>query len=323
MTDLTFLATAGMPFPFFRLPFEIRRLIYQDLFILDQKGNTIAPFSVRFCSHECPEITSLVSSSSPTYLSLRTLSCQALSLIRTCQQAHEECTDILYGDNVFRFDDLVAMNVPLSGVKGLYTPHCGISHMYFFLSVIGKANRLKIRHVQLRFYTRVFITFAGERDLRNNDCYDHSKGKASYVSDALDFFSESHRLQSLILEFKGQHCGARGFSIWFSEDSRLLRKLAQFKAIEYMSCHVDDEQFSSFGGLDDDTEALYNDAIDRYKEVKAKLMAAYPLETGQITSSSMSRRFQNDFISQAPGCKADEAEIDLGINQLYHCHIET
>ena len=84
---------------------------------------------------------------------------------------------------------------------------------------------MKVRHVVLKFYTDLFVTFPGEGIMWNiMEKQDHSG--ASFISDALDFFSQSHRLQSLVLSFEESYRGMAGFSILFSKDSRLYRQEA-------------------------------------------------------------------------------------------------
>lgn len=152
-----------MPFPFFRLPLEIRYMIYQHLFTPADKDTPVTPDIRRFhCGFEKNQTIILRGRSTIA------LHCQALSLIRTCQQAHEEGTIVLYGQNTFHFSDTPyfkdspyfddTSEVP----SGVVLPFCEVTYMYAFLSVIGKANRLRIRHLVLLFGDDTFITFPEE-----------------------------------------------------------------------------------------------------------------------------------------------------------------
>lgn len=277
-----------MPFPFFNLPFEIRNIIYKNLFTPADENQRIAPDPKHFGHH----------------MSLRPdranelLHCQALALTRTCQQAHKEVTNVLYGDNTFEFDDFPYYEKDEyrhSDIYecGVYFPACDIIYLYAFLSRIGKANRQKIRHFQLYLSTDLYVTDPAEDYLLRSGL----NGGASYISDALDFFSESHRLQTLVVWFHGSRSGLTAFSIWFSEGSRLMRRLKQFKAIERLACYTARHD-SGFDQVIDVEEAAYKKAIEKYKELKLKLAAADPLESGQIDSSSTKYGFQSDPIAQ-------------------------
>lgn len=277
-----------MPFPFFGLPFELRYMIYQDCFTPADKHQPIAPDVTHLRREE--------DVGRPSTQTTITLKCPALSFIRTCQQAHEEGTNVLYGDNTFRFGDSPYHQKQSSYSYGsVFTPFCEIFYMYPFLSVIGKANQLKIRHLELRFYIESFITFPEYRDLWNTNT-SNDNGRASYINDALNFFSESHRLQSLDLYFYGRYNGMAEFSIWFSKDSRLFRTLAQFKAIEKLRCRV--ENPPSNYHLNNAKCVVYKQAVDNYQELKVKLAAAYRLRRGQIDSSSAKNGFKSDPLSQ-------------------------
>lgn len=275
-----------MPFPFFSLPFELRYMIYQDCFTPADKDQPIAPDVARLRREE--EVNK------PSTQTTITLKCLALPFIRTCQQAHQEGTNVLYGVNTFRFGDS-PYHQEQSESGDAFTPFCHIIYMYTFLSVIGKANRLKIRHLELRFYSDSFITFPGERNVWNtytgNDSW-----RVIYIIDVLDFFSESHCLQSLDLYLLGRYNGMAQFSVWFSKDSSLLRTLAQFKAIEKMRCRV--ENPPSDYRLDGAKNVVYKQAVDNYQELKVKLAAAYRLGRGQIDPSSAKNGFKNDSFSR-------------------------
>ena len=186
--------------------------------------------------------------------------------------------------------------------------------MYSFLSVIGKANQSKIRHVELVFDTEMFLTFPGQCSIWTNvDQYEI--GGAGCISDALDFLSENHRLQSLYLSFEGLYEGMAGFSMCFSKDSRLARRFTQYKAIEKFECDIDgatpdivdlrrwSNELAWYGIANHQQLTLKKDceeAIENYQELKLKLEleAAHQKESGQHDSYPTKRRFQSDPISQ-------------------------
>ena len=80
------------PFPFFRLPLEIRRMVYLHVFHTPQPFGIITPdlgHIRRQYGDEYAVQTPMVHN----------------GLLHTCQQAYEEGTTVLYGANVFHFDD--------------------------------------------------------------------------------------------------------------------------------------------------------------------------------------------------------------------------
>ena len=175
-----------------------------------------------------------------------------------------------------------------------YPPHYEIFHFYPFLSVIGRANRMKLRHLDLKFYTYTICTGFGEDTVWDSK-HKSDLSATSSISHALDFLSESHRLQSLVLHFYGSHWGMARFSFQFSKDSELYRSLTQFKAISELKCCVD---MDGLFELDDAKYAVYEEAVDNYHELRVELAAAYALESERIASSSTKNGLQSDPISQ-------------------------
>ena len=236
-----------MPFPFFRLPFEIRLIIYRHLFTPTDRNTPIAPdvsrirrrreqhlFRVRmFAKGRNPRLRRDIDQNK---IELKpgtvTLKSQALSLVRTCQQAYEECTSVIYGDSTFQFDDEDdSLYKAAWSDSGVFFPHCEMIYLYPFLSEIGATNRMKIRHLVLKFNTESFVTFLGDNGLYAVR-YEPSNGGASFINDALDLFSESHQLQSLSLVFSESSDGMAGLLAFFTKGSRLYRRLTQFKSLE-------------------------------------------------------------------------------------------
>ena len=281
-----------MPFPFFRLPFELRYIIYQYLFTPEYRNSLNAPDVGRLSRAmrlNRPEIG--------PWRSIITLNCQALPLMRTCQQAHDESTSVLYGNNTFCFDDIPYDEEDFYwslNSSDFYPPHYEIFHFYPFLSVIGRANRMKLRHLDLKIYTYTIFAVPGEGTVWNSK-YKSDLSATSSIINALDFLSESHRLQSLVLHFQGSYWGMARFSLWFSKDCELYRSLTQFKAISELKCCVG---MDGLYELDDAKDAAYEEAVDNYHELRAELAAAYALESERIDSSSTKNGFQSDPISQ-------------------------
>ena len=278
-----------MPFPFFRLPFELRYIIYQYIFTPEYRDSLI-----------------VIDLSPPGRLSRLDrldigqrsanigLDCQALPLMRTCQQAHDESTSILYGDNTFGFDDLRYDDLTLD-YSDSYSDYCELTHFYLFLSKIGRANRMKLRHLDLKFCTYSIFTVPGE-DTVWDACYNPDLKVTSSISYALNLLSESHRLQSLVLHFSGSHRGMVRFSFWFSKDSELYRNLAQFKAIRKLKCTVN---MDGLDELEGSKNAVYEEAVDNYRGLKAELAAGYALESECISSPSKKNGLQSDPVSES------------------------
>ena len=278
-----------MPFPFFSLPLELRYIIYQYLFTSKCQHNLIAPVVGRL--HRA---TKLYQPERRRWRAIITFNCQALPLMRTCRQAHDESTNVLYGDNTFRFDDYKEDVGWSLDPWNSYHAHSETYHLYPFLSVIGKANRMKLRHLDLKFHKYTLFAFPGEDTVWDTK-YNLDLSVASSISNALDFLSESHRLQSLVLSFPGSYWGMAGFSLRFSKDSELYRSLTQFKAIRKLKCCL---KMDGLYELDDAKYAVYEQAVNNYRELRAELAAAYALESERIASSSTKNGLPKDPLPQ-------------------------
>ena len=280
-----------MPFPFFRLPFELRYIIYQYLFTPEYGEDLIAPDVGH--SHLTMRLNQSDGGEWPAVIRLN---CQALPLMRTCKQAHDESTNILYGSNTFCFEDVLYNPQDTSWLSDSFdcSPHlCGIFPLYPFLSVIGRANRMKLRHLDLKFYT--YTTYAIPCEASVWDSKDKAdRSVASSVSNALDFLSQSHQLQSLVLNFEGSYWSLARFSVCFSKDSEIYRSLTQFKAIRKLKCCVD---MYLLYKLNDAKYMVYEEAVENYHELRAELAAAYALESRHLAPSSTKNTLQSDPIA--------------------------
>ena len=206
------------------------------------------------------------------------LDCQTLPLMSTCQQAHVENSNVLYGDNTSRFDD-ISYERGYQLVFGVFESrplHRAIFHFYPFLSVIGRAKRMEFG---LKLYTYTFFACLGEDTVLDTK-YHPGFSVASSISNALDFLSQSHRLQSLVLSFQGSYWGMARFSFRLSKDNELYRSPTQYQAIRKLKCCVD------MDGLYEVDDAIHEKAVDNYHESRVELAAAYALESERIASSS-------------------------------------
>ena len=100
-----------MPFPFFRLPREIRDMLHEHLFQTPRGDNIIVP--------------------GPDHCRRGQLGDQAactinngLALLLSCQQAHEEAVPVLYSTRVFHFDDNKCMWLGFKMAKFKASDHC-------------------------------------------------------------------------------------------------------------------------------------------------------------------------------------------------------
>ena len=164
-------AAATMVFPFFGLPLDVRNIIYE--YVLGILGPDIVFYpaaSYRQCISRA----------------LRGLDSRVArhSILQTCQQAHDEGTDISYGTGMFEFDNInFGCNHEISMVSKRYCMRChstrlrlpcyddtdrsylqranDIQHteveetdlmlMYRWLEKIGQRNRQKLRRLHVCF----------------------------------------------------------------------------------------------------------------------------------------------------------------------------
>ena len=113
-----------MPFPFFRLPMEIRNIVHEMMFLHPSKDRLITPNPTKeqrkFAkdkSLECfrqelleipdYEIIPVFRSGHRVQRDILEIP-ESLPFLRTCQQIHREASEILYGGNTFYFDDIAS-----------------------------------------------------------------------------------------------------------------------------------------------------------------------------------------------------------------------
>ena len=106
---------------------------------------------------------------------------------------------MLYGSNVFRFDDHPHNDDKhtIPGFK-MSLPCCDLLTMYFFLVSIGKGNRERLQHIHLNFSDSSFIQYPEEGSDKHILTWNAG---ASFVGDAMDLLAASHHLQTLSVSF--------------------------------------------------------------------------------------------------------------------------
>ena len=163
-----------------------------------------------------------------------------LALLRSCQQAHEEATSFLYGNNTFYFDDsdygttkieasahcyycaeeatiqrdnsesiapenqcLDALDA-LDGKHYVEIPRCDLGSMCDWLVQIGRRNRLKIRHIQISFSGCQFARVLGEgHDL--DDPLKPAPVGGDLLEKALELLGRGHSLDTFGVFFRQRY----------------------------------------------------------------------------------------------------------------------
>lgn len=219
------------PFPFFRLPSEIRNNNYSILFRSEDDDHLITPDPLR--SRDRNFITQNQANMS-----------DSLALLRTCQQAHEEATAVLYGSNIFYFSDRThgIDTHNMTNFGNYMIPMCDFITMYPFLCAIGAHNRARIHNIRLGFFGKWFTTYMHERSPRHESST-WVGGGAGFIGDALDLLSQGHNLIHVEIQFgtwKYQHSlrvkeeeeTLEDFKDVFSRRATLPRRFQQVRGIK-------------------------------------------------------------------------------------------
>ena len=213
-----------VPFPFFRLPFDVRRMIYEEVFKTPRADKTITPdlsYHRRQLGRRFSECTVN----------------NGLALLQSCQQAHEEATAVLYGNKIFYFDDAsygtvrieasahchycseespIHWDRPVSmtpdircrdahdGKHYIFLPRCDFVSMYDWLFKVGERNRLKIRHIHISLSDSQFAKVLGERHL-DDDPRKPSPVGGDLIEKALGLLAQGHNLDTFGFSFQQRY----------------------------------------------------------------------------------------------------------------------
>ena len=217
-----------VPFPFFRLPLDIRRMIYEEVFRTPLADKTITPdpsyrrrqLGRRFAEHTVK---------------------YDLAFLRSCQQAHQEATAVLYGSKSFYFDDTsygyediqveastycwyclgeksIPQGPPASmamatqnrcldahdGKHYIQIPPCDFVGMYDWLFKIGERNRIQIRHVHISLSGSQFAKVLGEQHLVH-DPRKLSPVGGDLIEKALALLARGHNLNTFSVSFRHRY----------------------------------------------------------------------------------------------------------------------
>ena len=214
------------PFPFLRLPFDVRRMIYEEVFKTPRGDKTITPdpsYDRRQLGRRFAE---------------RTLN-NGLAFLQSCQKAHDEATAFLYGNKIFYFDDssygntrieasahchycsgepriLGDLPVSMTTYNRCYDardskhyvviPRCDFVSMYDWLFKIGERNRLKIRHIHISLSNSQFAKVLGERH-GVDDPLKPSPVGGDLIEKALELLARGHNLDTFGVSFRQRYLG--------------------------------------------------------------------------------------------------------------------
>ena len=206
----------------FTLPLEVRNMIYEVLFVSDHSEKLITP-DLDWYHRDQPRGPNLSN---------------CLPLLRTCQNVHEEAVSVLYGSNVFTFNDQRHGTDGMGFVEFSFTVHwCDFYPILGFFIRIGRRNRARIHHLRLHFMSTVFIAYPAEVEQGSHSV--EPRGKAHWIGDALELLSSNHNLHSFELVFGRKNSVAHGvktheeFQFMFGGETprKLVRKMMLFKNV--------------------------------------------------------------------------------------------
>ena len=227
-----------MPFLFFRLPSEIRNMIYELLFLTPRRDKTLTPDPERVQAvdeHDWP-VDGMGDRLKPRKISIH----HSLPFLCTCQQVHGEATEVLYGGHIFWFDDTphggwtLTMEW-LSGSHEATIPQCDLLFMMGWLKAIGEKNRLKIRRIQLRFSRDQSVRSITEGLFHEADGGQLHVTGGDLVAGALHLLSQGHNLQTLSIAFqKGLQDDNLAFKYFFRPNGLLREFLSRIKGIKQL-----------------------------------------------------------------------------------------
>ena len=217
---------AMVPFSFFRLPLDIRIIIYEELFSMPVAAKTITPDP----SYRRRQLGRRFTERTVRY---------ELAILRSCQQVHQEATAVLYGSKVFYFDDtsydledtkieasdycgyclgerdmlqgsstsIASQNRCLNAYNGkhfLRIPHCDFVGMCDWLMKIGEKNRIRIKHIQICFSGSQFAQVLGEQRMAHDPLKPSPVG-GHLIERALALLARGHNLNTFSVLFRHRY----------------------------------------------------------------------------------------------------------------------
>lgn len=181
---------------------------------------------------------------------------------------------MLYGNNVFRFDDhphnsdehtMPAFNTSV--------PYCDYLTMYFFLVSIGKSNREKLQHIHLDFWEATFVRYPEEVGIYGNL---RVNAGASFIGDAVELLAASHNLQTVSVSFHARSLSEEdkwchpSAMLDFYICPKLARKISAIAGIEQFKC------LTTYEAREDEYDALREFLCEKIMDMRARMEVRYP-----------------------------------------------
>ncbi|KAA6406618.1 MAG: hypothetical protein FRX48_09550 [Lasallia pustulata] len=217
-----------MPFPFLKLPPEIRNKVYNLLLITSHPHRSLTPDIIgqvvrgEFEWNMCPDMG------------------DSVSLLRTCKLVHQEASSILYGSNWFYFMERPSLGEDDEDEDngGADIPICDHMFVYPWLRLIGAQNRMHLRNLRLHFTGETFFYCRGESNRFTSEVVTRTGGE--YLVDALEFLGRGHALAMIEIVFSPLECTDTEFKQMFQHlfrrrsESRLIRQMESFSGLKQL-----------------------------------------------------------------------------------------
>lgn len=335
-------------FSFFRLPKELRDMVYGVVFGTSLGDGAITPDPHYLRRRLGGSLTG------------RTIN-NGVGLLQSCQQAHEEATVILYGNHVFYFDDTthgtwgtrmdvteycyycqrLRGHVPgdgltyrdrcydaddFGGKHEIHVPETDFISMSKWLSAIGARNRSLIRHIQLHFFTSRYVKVLGARHWGARPGKPSAVG-GDFLERGLQLLASGHNLETFTISFEAPKPGEYSinlkeapielFSLRGAYSDRLKKALCSITRVGRFSCDPTVGKYTcrEVDGSDSDCLEGVHESI---REVRSSMEAGYETPTEQEVMTTWS----SPYIDQV-GFRAEEVEFarKLSLRELSYAEV--